>query len=767
MAAITPHLEEVNDPSESQAEKEYFGDSPTHGLGRLEFEKEPLAEAVVESAHAELLSTVWTRRAIEEALEGRTITIETHGRNVVLVLDEPLGATPRFNPPGSGTAQNFKLLAWTKKMGCPSFSLPAGPVEFGGACPGAAGGQSIVPRTKLLAAQKLVRKVTQQPVNLASCVCQSCLTGDTRVLVKGRGVVRLDEIEEGETVTVWAGDGWYQTHLIARGVRDVVEVETSWGIRLRMTSDHEMLSEGEMVPVEDLDEGARLDSQPPQKTPFPSAAPLPAVSVSTHDNALRYTLPTQWSYDVGRFLGHVIGNGAVSHGKYPTIVIGADADDKADLDALVTIAKQWSSTETEVKVHTPKPARPDSLVPTRTPKPQAQLSLRATGIAAFLFALGLDKQSPPEARRVPSTIWTASEAGVRGFLAGLFGTDGSVSAAPTKVEVSFAQASRGFVEDTQQLLFAFGIRSTICEYRSNAARGYLPLYKLSISADAQVRRFAEIIGFASARKQARLESALAQLDPRRPRPSYPRIRSVTPCDKPEPVYDLVDVGPDHRFSANGLTVSNCYATGGNYRYGSKQLTQVVVLAWTRQAVKDGSFVEVMDWAVKNANYHLDASSIDGTSYPPEHRGLFFRIHDSGDFFSREYLAAWKAVADANPDVTFWAPTRVWATSWGIRAVNEINRNPRNLILRPSSYEVNSPALEGLGPGWASWSVVYAKAVKPPGGPMHASGPFNWDCQAYAAEAEAHSCRHALAPDGATGCRACWLHPELSVNYTLH
>jgi hypothetical protein len=35
----------------------------------------------------------------------------------------------------------------------------------------------------------------------------------------------------------------------------------------------------------------------------------------------------------------------------------------------------------------------------------------------------------------------------------------------------------------------------------------------------------------------------------------------------------------------------------------------------------------------------------------------FRIHHDGDFFSRQYAAAWATVIRANPDVQFWAYTR--------------------------------------------------------------------------------------------------------------
>lgn len=402
MAAITPHLEQQNDPSESEAEKAYdvvrAADAKRHlrvlqGLGAgdpLDIAHDPdksaKANRAVQVAHSKLVATAWTRRAIEQELVGRKITVVVRGRELVLQLDQPIQG-PLWNPAGSGATRHVAVLGWTKKMGCPSFSLPAGPPEFGGSCPGSIGGQSIVPPRNLQRSALQVLQLTGEQVNLADAVCE------------------------------------------------------------------------------------------------------------------------------------------------------------------------W-----------------------------------------------------------------------------------------------------------------------------------------------------------------------------------------------------------------------CYAEGGNYRYGSKQLAQVVLYMWTRRAVADGTFVAALDWAIKNADFHLGVTDSKKLGYyPAEKRGKFFRIHDSGDFFSPEYLRAWKEIANRNPDVMFWAPSRYWAAGRGAEFVNALNTPMNNLIIRPSAFMVDKPAPSAaqLGPGHAAGSTVFDLKAKPAGGPLHADGPYNWDCQAYAVEKEAHTCRHALAPDKKKGCRACWLNPELVVNYTKH
>jgi hypothetical protein len=200
----------------------------------------------------------------------------------------------------------------------------------------------------------------------------------------------------------------------------------------------------------------------------------------------------------------------------------------------------------------------------------------------------------------------------------------------------------------------------------------------------------------------------------------------------------------------------------------------------------------------------------GTSY------RFFRVHDSGDlgFGSGTYLRAWKRITEwFSPEnhvarvaflrenhgvsaeeikknhgpIVFWAPSRIWATVNGVREVNEINGvGSRNFIIRPSAYHFNERAPENLGPGWARGSVSYALNQKPgcvsternkktgaddcvkfdsPRRPE--SDPYDWDCQTYSVVDESHSCRNALAPDGQIGCRACWVHSDLTICYTAH
>jgi len=253
---------------------------------------------------------------------------------------------------------------------------------------------------------------------------------------------------------------------------------------------------------------------------------------------------------------------------------------------------------------------------------------------------------------------------------------------------------------------------------------------------------------------------------------------------------------DHPVDLAKAICARCYATGGQYSTGHVQVAQALRYYWAKQAVELGTFVDTMVYAVDNADYQLEAYDIKKkgkvVARIPAERGRrrFFRIHDSGDFFSEEYLMQWCQVADRLKDITFWAPSRIWATSWGIEAVNRLNSGRENLIIRPSAYEIDDSPPVDLGPGWAAGTTVlaatnnegmgpkleqYVEALERKGAaPRTGKDPrYDWDCRAYAADDDGHTCRNAVAPPaslggpGGAGCRACWTVPSKIVNYSLH
>lgn len=233
----------------------------------------------------------------------------------------------------------------------------------------------------------------------------------------------------------------------------------------------------------------------------------------------------------------------------------------------------------------------------------------------------------------------------------------------------------------------------------------------------------------------------------------------------------------------------CYATSTNYTYTSNIVHAYMRWLWQEWALKtpatdsrfSNMFVQVMVDAIDGADdyvegYYDPRKKERGPAEPPQwlaYPARFFRIHDAGDFVSLEAFKAWVEIANAFAPgnssgftpVVLWVPTRMWAM--GDKFTRALQSNPaKNLVVRPSAYELNQHAPD-LGGACAAGTTVYANGVATAAIAGEAPRFFDWDCHAYAALGGKLSCRDAPAPDGQIGCRACWMRPELRINYRSH
>lgn len=236
----------------------------------------------------------------------------------------------------------------------------------------------------------------------------------------------------------------------------------------------------------------------------------------------------------------------------------------------------------------------------------------------------------------------------------------------------------------------------------------------------------------------------------------------------------------------------CYAEGGNYATLGPQLRELVCYWWTRELLKtpEGTqeWINTMVRGVQGLNWDHEEQIDPRTGkqiYP-------VRVHSAGDFFSPAYTAAWLQVAARLPEIFFWAPTRTWAAQgwmgttradgtwvpghWA-RLLADIGIPHDNFSIRPSAYHTNDSA---PGPESYPWDGPYqfptagttsiyafADATEPEDCGRSQDTRYDWACQTYAIGESSKSCQNALAPNNVLGCRACWLNPELRVNYTTH
>jgi hypothetical protein len=130
--------------------------------------------------------------------------------------------------------------------------------------------------------------------------------------------------------------------------------------------------------------------------------------------------------------------------------------------------------------------------------------------------------------------------------------------------------------------------------------------------------------------------------------------------------------------------------------------------------------------------------------------VFFRGHDSGDFFNAVYVQCWIEICSQLPDVRFWFPTRSYQTGRDFNPLLPVF-NPilhllqklhalENVTVKPSALAVgdDTPRIPGLGAG---------------------SGVNSTNADVIACEA--------YTRDGHCGdCRMCW-EKGTAITYPLH
>ena len=181
----------------------------------------------------------------------------------------------------------------------------------------------------------------------------------------------------------------------------------------------------------------------------------------------------------------------------------------------------------------------------------------------------------------------------------------------------------------------------------------------------------------------------------------------------------------------GSVCAACYADDrGRYRFPTVKNAHSHRLTWTMRMLAAGRFAPTL------------IDHISRLSEP------YFRIHDSGDFFSNAYVEAWITIARALPLVRFWAPTHSWAIQGRRRrdgdalleALRRLAALP-NVTVRPSARLVGDrpPVIPGLNAG-----------------------------SAVTTDPSAANCPKSLrTPSNCGPCRRCWDEPLVPVTYLKH
>jgi ribonucleoside-diphosphate reductase alpha chain len=323
------------------------------------------------------------------------------------------------------------------------------------------------------------------------------------------------------------------------GRRPVVRIATAEGHSIRLTPEHRVRRVAyasrdttgyEWVAAEQLQPGDRL---------------------LLHDHRSLGGWAGPHGEDEGYLLGLLAGDGTLTH-EEAVIAVWPDNPGAAGImEAAVAAASSL-------------PARSDFRGWQQTAtRPNTRLVLAA--VRRLALSLGLApgrKQITPDVERQSSDFY-------RGFLRGLFDCDGSVQGTQLRgVSVRLAQSDLAALQAVQRMLLRLGIGSRIYENRHRAGKRPMPdgrggsrLYTIKaqhelVIAGENIRRYADLIGFADTAKRARLERALDGYRRRLNRERFLATVSAVGPDGEDAVFDIHVPGV-HAFDAEGFYAHNC------------------------------------------------------------------------------------------------------------------------------------------------------------------------------------------------------------------
>jgi deoxycytidine triphosphate deaminase len=321
------------------------------------------------------------------------------------------------------------------------------------------------------------------PRSVLTVCLGKCVTGDTRVVDADTGAyVPITEMRWGKSTL--ALDSWRLkaakvSAIVPQGKKEVFELRTRAGMRIRATANHPFLKLKGWVPLSDLRPGDRIAA----------ARDIPVFGKTAIPN---------WE---ARLLGLMISEGQCNTpGNSPTYTT-ADP-------ALVDLLKACM-VDSGMGTVTFKGRYGYRLVNRRGRGGIPERNRAHAWLKKYDLNIGAGEKF------VPQCVFTAPENSVRLFLQSLFSGDGSVYSSNAGVFLEYCSKSRRLIEDVHHLLLRFGVFSLIRE--KTTAIGTRAC-KIQITDKDQIHRFAARIGFTpGSLKQQRLDVEMLPMIRAQPR----------------------------------------------------------------------------------------------------------------------------------------------------------------------------------------------------------------------------------------------------------
>jgi ribonucleoside-diphosphate reductase alpha chain len=444
--------------------------------------------------------------------------------------------------------------------------------------------------------------------NLSYCetiaATNPCVTGDTRLHTQF-GMVPIAELASNGaplSTTVDArslpgGNGRGTTTRPAKPAfvtardAEVYRVTTDDGYEIRATAWHEFYTARGKLKLSDLRVGDALLVQS-GKGQFGS----------------------EGDHDLGLLIGLITGDGHFTnrgHGQQAAVINFWGSDRQF----APQIAAHVNALIAGIAHHT----RPYRVSPVTVPARQ-HVFIRSVILARVLEHYGFSAKTKYS---VPEIVWRGSEDCVRGYLGGLFQTDGTVnvSSASQSCSIRLASSHVSLLKDVQVLLANFGVFCRIHK-RRDAGDRVLPDgrggkrvyvcsadYELKIDGESR-EQFMQEIGFLGQEKRDRYLAWVDGKALRKTQRFETRIASIEPAGR-ETVYDTTQ--PDgNAVIFNGLVTGQCgeqpLPPYGCCCLGSINLTRFVIDPFGEKATFDWErFREVTRVSIRALDNVLDAT----------------------------------------------------------------------------------------------------------------------------------------------------------------
>jgi deoxycytidine triphosphate deaminase len=315
------------------------------------------------------------------------------------------------------------------------------------------------------------------PRSVLTVCLGKCVTGDTRLVDADTGAyVPITEMRWGKSTLAWDGSRLKPSKVSAfvpQGERDIFELRTRTGLRIRATANHPFLMLKRWVPLAELRPGDRIAVA--REIPIFGKTPIP-----------------DWEATLA---GLMISEGQCNTpGHSPTYTTADPA-----MVALLESAMAASG----LGVITYKGHYGYRLVNRKGRGGIPQRNRAHDWLQNLALNVGAGDKF------VPQIIFTAPEPSVRLFLQALFSGDGSIYHSEGGVFLEYYSKSRRLIEDVHHLLLRFGIFSLVREKTTSIGTRAC---KIQITDEDQILRFAQTIGFSPGSvKQRRLDEQVLRM----------------------------------------------------------------------------------------------------------------------------------------------------------------------------------------------------------------------------------------------------------------